>query len=374
VTFELLRRCPATGARRGRLILPHAVVETPVFMPVGTQGTVKAMSQQELAEIGFRLILGNTYHLHLRPGEALIERAGGLHRFIGWDGALLTDSGGFQVFSLTHLRRVSEEGVAFKSYLDGSDHLFTPEAVIDIQLRLGADIIMAFDECPPYPCERPAVRAAMERTHRWAARCKAHWLAHSPRRPVSSLFGIVQGGVHPELRAESARAIAELEFPGNAIGGVSVGEPKEEMEEVVAGTAPLLPEEKPRYLMGVGTPEDLLHAVACGIDMFDCVLPTRLGRNGSVYTTYGRVNLKGSRFTDDFRPIDPECACWACRNYTAAYMRHLYKSDEILAARLLTYHNLAFYHRLMSGIRDALESDRFPEFRRDFLVKYRSGE
>jgi queuine tRNA-ribosyltransferase len=380
-------------------------VETPVFMPVGTQGTVKAISQQELAEIGFRLILGNTYHLHLRPGEELIRRAGGLHRFIGWDGAMLTDSGGYQVFSLTHLRRVSEEGAAFKSYLDGSDHLFTPEAVIDIQLALGADIIMAFDECPPYPCERPVLRASMERTHRWAARCRARFASSSElgarsseresgaaREPAatkaigsafatpsseprasSCLFGIVQGGVYPELRAESARAIADLDFPGNAIGGVSVGEPKEAMEAVVADTAPLLPEEKPRYLMGVGTPEDLLHAVSCGMDMFDCVLPTRLGRNGSAYTTYGRINLKNARFTDDFGPIDAACCCWACRNYTAAYMRHLYKSDEILAARLLTYHNLAFYHRLMAGIRAALEEERFPEFRRDFLANYRGS-
>jgi queuine tRNA-ribosyltransferase len=393
VKFELLHRCPATRARRGRLTLPHAVVETPVFMPVGTQGTVKAISQQELAEIGFRLILGNTYHLHLRPGEELIRRAGGLHRFIRWDGAMLTDSGGYQVFSLTHLRRVSEEGAAFKSYLDGSDHLFTPEAVIDIQLALGADIIMAFDECPPYPCERPVLRASIERTHRWAARCKARWLADARRptpdasgeddphsltsgvgRLAPALFGIVQGGVYPELRAESARAIADLDFPGNAIGGVSVGEPKEAMEAVVADTAPLLPAEKPRYLMGVGTPEDLLHAVACGMDMFDCVLPTRLGRNGSAYTTYGRINLKNARFTDDFGPIDAACCCWACRNYTAAYMRHLYKSDEILAARLLTYHNLAFYHRLMAGIRAALEEERFSEFRRDFLANYRGSD
>jgi queuine tRNA-ribosyltransferase len=369
-------------------------------MPVGTQGTVKAISQQELAEIGFRLILGNTYHLHLRPGEELIRRAGGLHRFIGWDGAMLTDSGGYQVFSLTHLRRVSEEGAAFKSYLDGSDHLFTPEAVIDIQLALGADIVMAFDECPPYPCERPVLRASMERTHRWAARCKQRLSALGSRLPArasdsshagrladasigaesrepraeSCLFGIVQGGVYPELRAESARAIADLDFPGNAIGGVSVGEPKEAMEAVVAETAPLLPEEKPRYLMGVGTPEDLLHAVSCGMDMFDCVLPTRLGRNGSAYTTYGRINLKNARFTDDFGPIDAACCCWACRNYTAAYIRHLYKSDEILAARLLTYHNLAFYHRLMAGIRASLEEERFPVFRRDFQANYRGSD
>jgi queuine tRNA-ribosyltransferase len=378
-------------------------------MPVGTQGTVKAMSQQELAEIGFSLILGNTYHLHLRPGEALIQRAGGLHRFIGWDGAILTDSGGFQVFSLTHLRKITEEGAAFKSYLDGSAHMFTPEAVVDIQLALGSDILMAFDECSPYPCPIDVARAAMERTHRWAARCRERWVSRvgyeeevSPRRhgdtenstererresssvsfsvspclrgeyaPLrSALFGIVQGSVYPELRTESAQAIGALDLPGNAIGGVSVGEPKEAMEEVVAHTAPLLPEEKPRYLMGVGTPEDLLYAVGCGIDLFDCVLPTRLGRNGSVYTTYGRVNLKGSRFTEDFGPIDPECDCWACRSYSAAYMRHLYKSDEILASRLLTYHNLAFYHRLMSGIRAALDADRFPEFRREFLAKY----
>jgi queuine tRNA-ribosyltransferase len=374
-------------------------------MPVGTQGTVKAMSQQELEQIGFSLILGNTYHLHLRPGEALIRRAGGLHRFIGWGGAILTDSGGFQVFSLTHLRKITEEGAAFKSYLDGSAHMFTPEAVVDIQLALGSDILMAFDECSPYPCPIEVARASMERTHRWAARCRDHWLAAlavpgarcpvpgseragSPgsagsaftsapgtghRAPGTALFGIVQGSVYPELRTESAHAIRALDLPGNAIGGVSVGEPKEAMEEVVTHTAPLLPEEKPRYLMGVGTPEDLLYAVGCGIDMFDCVLPTRLGRNGSVYTTYGRVNLKGSRFTEDFGPIDPECDCCACRGYSAAYMRHLYKSDEILAARLLTYHNLAFYHRLMSGIRAALEEERFPEFRCEFLAKYRQG-
>jgi queuine tRNA-ribosyltransferase len=372
VTFERLRDCPETLARRGRLHLPHAVVETPVFMPVGTGGTVKAMSQQEVWEIGFRLILGNTYHLHLRPGEALIRRAGGLHRFIGWDGALLTDSGGFQVFSLEHLRKITEEGAAFKSFLDGSDHLFTPESVVEIQLALGSDILMAFDECPPYPCPPETARAAMERTHRWAARCKVRWLERE-EQSASALFAIVQGSVYPELRTESAQAMVALDLPGNAIGGVSVGEPKGAMEEVVAHTAPLLPAEKPRYLMGVGTPEDLLYAVSCGIDMFDCVLPTRLGRNGSVYTTHGRVNLKGARFTEDFGPIDPECPCWACRHYSAAYMRHLYKSDEILAARLLTYHNLAFYHRLMAGIRAALEDDRFTAFRREFLATYRRG-
>jgi queuine tRNA-ribosyltransferase len=374
--FERLRQCPRTGARLGRLTTAHGIVETPVFMPVGTQGSVKAVSQQELAEIGFPIILGNTYHLHLRPGEALIRRAGGLHRFIGWDGAMLTDSGGYQVFSLTHLRKISEEGVAFKSYLDGSDHLFSPEAVIDIQLTLGADIVMAFDECPPYPCEREYARQSMERTHRWAARCREHWHARQAEGigETSSLFGIVQGGVYPELRAESAAAISALEFPGNAIGGVSVGEPTEAMREVTALTAPLLPADQPRYLMGVGTPLDLIESVAAGIDMFDCVLPTRLGRNGSAYTTFGRVNVKNSRYTDDFGPLDAACDCWACRNYSAAYMRHMYKSGEIMAARLLTFHNLYFYHKVMAGIRAALAEDRFPEYRRAFLADYGRGK
>jgi queuine tRNA-ribosyltransferase len=374
MTFERLRQCSRTAARLGRLTTPHGVVETPVFMPVGTQGSVKAISQQELTEIGFPIILGNTYHLHLRPGEALIRQAGGLHRFIGWDGAMLTDSGGYQVFSLTHLRKITEEGVAFKSYLDGSDHLFSPEAVIDIQLTLGADIVMAFDECPPYPCEREYARQSMERTHRWAQRCRDHWLA---RQAVgigltSSLFGIVQGSVYPELRAESAAAIRALDFPGNAIGGVSVGEPTEAMREVTAVTAPLLPADRPRYLMGVGTPLDLIESVAAGIDMFDCVLPTRLGRNGSAYTTFGRVNVKNSRYTDDFGPLDAACDCWACCNYSAAYMRHMYKSGEIMAARLLTYHNLFFYYKVMAGIRAAMAEDRFPEYRRAFLLDYGS--
>jgi queuine tRNA-ribosyltransferase len=352
------------------------VIETPVFMPVGTQGTVKAMTQQELAEIGYRLILGNTYHLHLRPGEALIRRAGGLHRFIGWDGALLTDSGGFQVFSLAGLRKITEEGVAFKSYLDGSAHFFSPEVVIDIEWALGADIIMAFDECPPYPCPLEEARRSMERTHRWERRCRDRWLSlcaaeDSPFTPA--LFGIVQGSVYPELRSESAAAVAELGLPGNAIGGVSVGEPTAAMREVVAHTAPLLPGDRPRYLMGVGTPEDLLESVACGIDMFDCVLPSRLGRNGSAYTSRGRINIKGSRYTEDFGPVDPDCDCLACRHYSAAYIRHLYKCDEILAARLLTTHNLHFYHALMAGIRSSLAEGCFPEYRRAFLARYREG-
>jgi queuine tRNA-ribosyltransferase len=353
----------------------HGPVETPVFMPVGTQGTVKAMSQQELRDLGFRIILGNTYHLHLRPGEALIRRAGGLHGFIGWDGAILTDSGGFQVFSLQDLRKITEEGVMFRSHIDGSEHYFSPENVVDIQLALGSDVLMAFDECAPYPSDRAYTLEAMERTHRWAARCKEHWRRRREADPelYGQLFGIVQGGTYTDLRTRSADVIAELDFPGIAIGGVSVGEPKEAMFEAVEHTAPLLPAGKPRYLMGVGTPEDLLDGVRAGIDMFDCVLPSRLGRNGSAYTSLGRINVKNSKYIDDFGPIDPNCPDWCCRSHSAAYVRHLYKSDEILAARILSYHNLSFYARLMAGIREAIEQDRFLQYRREFLALYRSA-
>lgn len=343
-------------------------------MPVGTQGTVKALSQQELWGLGIRLILGNTYHLHLRPGEALIRRAGGLHGFINWPGALLTDSGGFQVFSLEDLRKITEEGAEFKSHIDGSMHFFSPEGVMDIQLALGSDILMAFDECPPYPSTHTQTEQATARTHRWAARCRQHWARRREEEPelYGQLFGIVQGGVYTDLRTWSAEAIAELDFPGNAIGGVSVGEPKEAMLEVTRHTAPLLPAHKPRYLMGVGTPEDLLDGVEAGVDMFDCVLPTRLGRNGSAYTSLGRVNIKNSRYIEDFSPIDPNCGEWCCRNHSGAYIRHLYKCDEILAARILSYHNIAFYGRLMEGARHALDEDRFTQFRREFLALYRS--
>lgn len=333
-------------------------------MPVGTQATVKAMSQEELAGIGFGIILGNTYHLYLRPGHKLIARAGGIHKFMNWSGAVLTDSGGFQVFSLERLRQIGDDGVVFKSYIDGSEHIFTPERVMEIQEAIGADIIMAFDECAPYPADHKYAEAAMERTHAWAERCKA---AH---KTDQALFGIVQGSVYQDLRERSARAIAGMDFDGIAVGGVSVGEPKDLMFKVVDWTVPLLPEDKPRYLMGVGTPEDLINAVMRGVDMFDCVLPTRLGRNGSLYTTYGRINIKNAKFADDFSPVDPDCDCWACKNYTAAYLRHLYKADEILAARLATYHNLYFYKRLMTGIRNAIESDTLADFRREFLHKF----
>jgi len=335
-------------------------------MPVGTQGTVKAMSQEELSEMGFRLILGNTYHLYLRPGHEIIRLAGGLHRFINWNGAILTDSGGFQVFSLEHIRKIGEDGVLFRSYVDGSYHKFTPERVMEIQSALGADIVMAFDECAPYPCEKDYAAAAMNRTHEWAKRSLA------ARDPRQAFFGIVQGSVYEDLRRESAEFIASLDTDGIAVGGVSVGEGKDLMMRAVEWSVPYLPDNKPRYLMGVGTPEDLIDSVIRGIDMFDCVLPTRLGRNGSLYTTYGRINIKNNRFINDFSPVDPECDCWACRNYSAAYLRHLYKCDEILASRLATYHNLYFYARLMERIREAIDQGRLTEFRKEFLSKYRT--
>lgn len=333
-------------------------------MPVGTQATVKAVTQEELVEIGFPIILGNTYHLYLRPGHKVIERAGGLHKFTNWPGAMLTDSGGFQVFSLEQLRIVGDEEVIFKSYIDGSTHHFSPESVMEIEESIGADIIMAFDECVEYPATYERTKEAMDRTHAWALRCKT---AH---KTGQELFGIIQGGTYQDLRKESARTIVDMDFPGIAIGGVSVGEPKESMLNVMDWTVPELPRDKPRYLMGVGTPEDLLDAVWHGIDMFDCVLPTRLGRNGSLYTTYGRINIKNARFTEDFSPVDPECGCKTCQNYSAAYLRHLHMAGEILAPRLATYHNLYFYHKLMAGIREAIEQDRLKEFRRDFLAKY----
>ncbi len=365
IRFEILAKDPHTLARRGRLELGHGTVETPVFMPVGTQGTVKAMSQEELAEMGFRIILGNTYHLYLRPGHELVRSAGGLHGFINWNGNILTDSGGFQVFSLEHIRKIGEDGVVFRSYVDGSYHEFTPERVMEIQSALGSDIVMAFDECAPYPCDEEYARQAMVRTHEWAKRSLA------ARDPGQAFFGIVQGSVYPELRRESAQFIASLDTDGIAIGGVSVGEGKELMMRAVEWSVPHLPEEKPRYLMGVGTPEDLIDSVVRGIDMFDCVLPTRLGRNGSLYTSQGRINIKNNRFIDDLSPVDPECDCWACRHYSAAYLRHLYKCDEILASRLATYHNLHFYARLMEGIREAIGEGRLAEFRKEFLAGYR---
>lgn len=378
-SFTLIPKKDETGVqgRCGVLQLPHATVETPVFMPVGTQATVKAMTPEELREIGYGLILGNTYHLHLRPGDPLIARAGGLHKYQGWSGALLTDSGGFQVFSLTGLRRIGSDGVAFQSHIDGSTHQFTPENVIEMQRNIGADMIMAFDECAPYPCEPQYAREAMERTHRWAERCLVVY-NESERRAVGgwnqALFGIVQGGIYPELRRESAEFLVGLDLPGYAVGGLAVGEPQAQRNETLATTIPLLPEQKPRYLMGVGTPIDILDAVERGIDMFDCVLPTRNARNAQVFTSQGVLNLRNAQYNEAFEPLDPDCSCRVCQRHTRAYLRHLFQAKEILAPRLTTYHNLYFYHQLMYNIRTSLREGTFLAYSQAFRRKYSTQE
>lgn len=366
VRYELIKTCKQTGARLGRLHTPHGVIETPIFMPVGTQATVKAMTPEELKDIGSQIILSNTYHLYMRPGHDLIERAGGLHKFMNWDKPILTDSGGFQVFSLGPLRKIKEEGVEFRSHLDGSKHFLSPEKATEIQNALGSDIIMAFDECAPYPADRQYVKNSLERTTRWLERCKA---AHkySERQ---ALFGIVQGGMYKELREQSAREITAIDLPGYAIGGLSVGEPKEMMYEVLDYTVPLLPEDKPRYLMGVGSPDDLLEGVLRGIDMFDCVLPTRIARNGTAMTSQGKVVVRNASYAEDFTSLDPECDCYTCRNYTKAYLRHLIKCNEILGARLLTIHNLHFLLKLMENVREAIREDRLLDYKKDFFEKY----
>ena len=348
VHYELLSVCPITKARRGRLHTPHGTVETPAFMPVGTQGTVKTISSEELEAMGFEQILSNTYHLGLRPGSDLIERLGGLHDFMGWRGSILTDSGGYQVMSLSDMRKIDDDGVRFKSHLDGSEMYLTPERSIQIQGELGVDISMCLDQCPPYPCSRDEAAAAMARTHLWAPRNL------SAAREGQALFGIVQGGVHEDLRTESAEYLSSLPFAGMAIGGVSVGEPTEMQYPVVEFTAPLLPAQKARYLMGVGHPKDILHAVACGVDLFDCVLPTRMARHQCLYTLHGRVNIGNLKWAEHNGPADPDSVFPPTERYSAAYMRHLFKAGEPLAARIASLHNLWFYSRLMGEIRDAI--------------------
>lgn len=366
VKYELIKTCKQTGARLGRLHTPHGVIETPIFMPVGTQATVKSMTPEELKEIGSQIILSNTYHLYMRPGHELIERAGGLHKFMNWDKPILTDSGGFQVFSLGPLRKIKEEGVEFRSHLDGSKHFLSPEKATEIQNALGSDIIMAFDECAPYPADRQYVKNSLERTTRWLERCKA---AHKyPEK--QALFGIVQGGMYKELREQSAKEITAIDLPGYAIGGLSVGEPKDMMYEVLDYTVPLLPEDKPRYLMGVGSPDDLLEGVLRGIDMFDCVLPTRIARNGTAMTSQGKVVVRNATYAEDFTSLDPECDCYTCKNYTKAYLRHLIKCNEILGARLLTIHNLHFLLKMMENVREAIKEDRLLDYKKDFFEKY----
>ena len=366
VRYELIKTCKQSGARLGKLYTPHGEITTPIFMPVGTQATVKAMSPEELKEINSQIILSNTYHLYMRPGHSIVEKAGGLHKFMNWDRPILTDSGGFQVFSLGPLRKITEEGVEFRSHLDGSKHFISPEKAIEIENALGADIIMAFDECAPYPADRDYVKNSLERTTRWAKRCKE---AHK-NTETQALFGIVQGGMYKDLREQSAKEIMELDFPGYAIGGLSVGEPKHLMYEVLDYTTPLLPEDKARYLMGVGSPDDLIEGVIRGIDMFDCVLPTRIARNGTAMTSHGKVVVRNASYAEDFTPLDPECSCYTCKNYTRAYIRHLVKTNEILGSRLISYHNLYFLLKLMENVRNAIMEDRLLDFRAEFYSKY----
>ena len=367
VTYELLHECKQTGARRGVIHTPHGDIQTPIFMPVGTQATVKSLTPEDLKdEIKAQIILSNTYHLYLRPGHKLVEEAGGLHKFMNWDRPILTDCGGFQVFSLSDLRTITEEGVEFKSHLDGSKHMFTPEKVMEIENSLGADIIMSFDECCPYPSTHEYAKKSMERTTRWAKRCiKSHAIPEE-----QALFGIIQGGFYKDLREQSAKDLIELDFPGYAIGGISVGEPKEEYLDILKFTAPLMPKDKPRYLMGVGSPDYLIEAAIAGIDMCDCVLPTRIARNGTAMNWNGKVVVRNATYERDWRPLDSECDCYTCKNYTRAYIRHLVKANEILGVRLLSIHNLRFLTKLMERVRIEIENDNLGTFKEEFYKKY----
>ena len=363
--FELIKVDDQTSARVGVMHTPHGDIPTPVFAPVGTQATVKTLSPRELEEMDARLVLANTYHLYLRPGADLIARLGGLHRFMSWNGPLLTDSGGFQIFSLQGLRRVGDDGVWFRSHLDGSEHFLSPEKAVEIQEKLGADIIMALDECA-VPFDRQYNEEALRRTHLWAERC-----LHAHRRPDQALFGIMQGGIFPDLRAESAQYLSSLDFPGYAIGGLSVGESKESMHEILALSTSLLPNDKPRYLMGVGSPEDLFECVARGVDQFDCVLPTRLARNGAVFTRTGRINLRNAQYAEDPSPVEQDCPCYTCRNFSRAYLRHLIKAKEILGLRLNAIHNVSFLLQLMQEIRVSILAGSFLDLKARFLSHYR---
>ncbi|MBU6080644.1 MULTISPECIES: tRNA guanosine(34) transglycosylase Tgt [Allobacillus] len=366
ITYELKKVCKQTGARLGTVHTPHGSFDTPVFMPVGTLATVKTMSPEELNEIGANIILSNTYHLWLRPGEDIVKEAGGLHQFMNWDKPILTDSGGFQVFSLSDMREIKEEGVHFRNHISGAKLFLSPEKAMHIQNDLGSDIMMAFDECPPYPASFEYMKKSVERTSRWAERC----LAAHQRPTEQGLFGIVQGGEYEELRKQSARDLVSLDFPGYAIGGLSVGEPKDVMNRALEFTTPLLPDEKPRYLMGVGSPDSLIDGAIRGVDMFDCVLPTRIARNGTCMTSNGRLVVRNAKFARDFTPIDENCDCYTCRNYTKAYIRHLIKANETFGIRLTTYHNLYFLVKLMKQVREAIAEDRLGDFREEFFEQY----
>jgi queuine tRNA-ribosyltransferase len=357
------------GARAGELNTPHGTVPTPVFLPVGSQAAVKTLTPEEVRELGFGMVLANTYHLYLRPGIDVIEELGGLHAFMGWDGAILTDSGGYQVFSLAPLRRIDNDGVTFRSHIDGSEHFITPELAVAYQKALGADIIMVLDECPAYDDSREKITQSLERTHRWAERC-----LNAQRRDSQALYAIVQGGMYPELRHESAEYLKALDFPGYAIGGLSIGEPKDVTLAVVEATASRLPEGKPRYLMGVGSPEDIVAAVTRGIDIFDSALPTRVARNGALFTGQGRCNVRNAAFNRMEAPVDPGCDCYTCRNFSAAYLSHLFRSNELLGLRLATLHNLRFISNLMRRIRSSILDDTFTSFRKEFLESYRTTD
>lgn len=368
--FSITHKCINSGARTGVLTLPHGTVKTPVFMPVGTAATVKAVSKDELEEIGFEIILANTYHLFLRPGADLIHEAGGLHGFSGWKRNFLTDSGGFQVFSLSKLRKISDEGVTFQSHIDGSRHFFTPENVVQTQVKFNSDIQMQLDVCSGYGVEKSEAERALKITSAWAKRAKDEWILKRGEGYEGILFPIVQGNFFEDLRIQSAEFVSSLDLPGIAIGGLSVGEPPETFARFTQFTLPLLPEEKPKYIMGIGTPEYILEAVANGVDMFDCVLPTRNARNGSYFTRDGMLSIKQERFTHDFSPIDSECSCKVCRNYSRAYLRHIFKEQEILSSMLASYHNLYFLNNMIKEIRASIENDCFEEYRKNFLVRF----
>lgn len=368
--FELLHKDAGSKARRGRITTPHGVIETPVFMPVGTQATVKAMKPEDVERTGAQIILSNTYHLMLRPGSDIVREAGGLHEFMNWHKPILTDCGGFQVFSLGHMRKITEEGALFSSHIDGSRHMLSPERSIEVQNDLGADIIMGFDECAPPDADYDYIAKSQARTTRWLRRCiEAHKYPDK-----QALFGIMQGGFFRDLREESAEAIVSLDLPGYAIGGISVGETKEEYIGVLEYAPDLLPENKPRYVMGIGTPDYIFEAVEHGVDMFDCVEPTRIARHGMAMTSHGRVNIKNARYERDFGPLDPECDCYACRHYSRAYLRHLFKAGETMSAMLLTEHNLRFLSRLSENIRRSIDEDRFMDYKKDFYARYYNEE
>ncbi len=364
--YELKHVCKQTGARYGILHTPHGDVETPMFMPVGTLATVKGISPEQLKEMNSGVILSNTYHLWLRPGEDVVEKAGGLHKFMNYDRPILTDSGGFQVFSLGKTRKIEEEGVTFKSIIDGKKLFLSPEKAIDIQNKLGADIIMSFDECAPYPCTYDYMKKSVERTLRWAKRGQD---AHA-RKNDQALFGIVQGGEYPDLREMCAKELVKMDFPGYSIGGTSVGEPKEVMYKMIDDAIQWLPEDKPRYLMGVGNPIDLIEGAMRGVDMFDCVLPTRVARHGALMTSHGRININNEKYKYDFTPLDKDCDCYTCKNYTKAYLRHLHKSEELFGKNLLSIHNVRFLLKLSEDIREAIKNDRLADFKEEFLERY----